>query len=193
VKKIAIIGGPCSGKTVLAQQLNIELKMKGFESRFVEEYPTDYTMVCGPPRGYLEQAIIMMGQIEKEKRYEKLNSDYLVCDYASFVALAYYQLMDGGAGSLENTREKYFHCQELIARVACEHLLTYNFLFLADPRDIVFKKDSVRFQNSKDEALKIHAALERWLIDHRATYHGISGTLEQRVKGVLKILGNPTK
>jgi nicotinamide riboside kinase len=167
--------------------------MKGFESRFVEEYPTDYIMACGPPRDYHEQAVIMLGQIEKEKLYEKLNPDYLVCDYASFVALAYYRLMNEGDGSLENARAKYFHCQDLITRVAREHLLTYDFLFLADPRDIVFKKDSVRFQNDKNEALAIHAAIERWLIDNNAVYYSISGELDQRIKSILLVMERSTK
>jgi nicotinamide riboside kinase len=190
VKKIALIGGPCSGKTVLAQNLNVALKMKGLESRFVEEYPTDYIMACGKPENFMEQALIFYGQIEKEKRYEKLNPDYLVLDYAAFAALVYFELMTRNAVLSEEERKKYFNCHDLLVARAREHAKTYEYIFLADPRDIVFKKDSVRFQASKDEALMIHSMIEQWMVKNHVPYHPVSGSLDQRTELILRVL-NP--
>ena len=136
----------------------------------------------------MEQALIFYGQIEKEKRYEKLNPDYLVLDYAAFAALVYFELMTHNVVFSEDERKKYFNCYDLLIARAREHARTYSYIFLADPRDIIFKQDSVRFQASKEEALMIHSMIEQWMVKNRVPYYPVSGSLNERTELVLRVL-----
>lgn len=189
MKKIAIVAGPSMGKTVTALLLGVRLKMMVKEVHFVLEYATNYIIRNGAPKNVFEQLAIFCGQADEEGYVEKTQSgDYLVCDSASFLAAVYARHYKPGPGASKEEFQKYNYVLKTMDKWARERTLaSYNFIFFL-PAELGFRKNSVRWQNDKEEAKRISDEIESYLCIEGAKYYRISGTPEERVEQILKIL-----
>lgn len=189
MKKICIIGGPSMGKTVAALLLGIELKMMGYEVHFVLEYATNYIIRNGEPKNIFEQPMIFCGQRDEEGYIEKRAvGDFLVTDSASFLTCVYARHYRPAAGAPWQDIQKYNYVLKTLDKWAREQAsASYDFIFFL-PAEIDFKKNSIRWQSSKQEAVKISDEIESYLIIEGRQYYTVSGSPKERVKKMLKII-----
>lgn len=189
MKKIAIVGGPCSGKTATALLLGVELKMIGYEVHFVLEYATNYIIRNGSPKNIFEQLAIFHGQKDEEGYIEKnSDGDFLICDSASFLPCVYARHYKPLAHANREDIQKYNYVLKTLDKWAREQTLaSYAHIFFL-PMEIIFKENSVRWQKNFDEAKKISEEIESYLKIEGRQYHTISGSPEERVEKALKII-----
>ncbi len=188
MKKICVVGGPSSGKTTSALLLNVKLRMMGYEVYMVTEYATHYIIRNGAPKSVFEQIPIYIGQVDEEGYIEKMGGDFLICDSASFLTCIYARHYPQGPDTIKEDIQKYDYVLKTLDKWSRERtLFTYDFVFFL-PLEIEFKKDNVRWQNSREEAQKISDEIESYLKIEQCKYYTITGSLENRVKKMLKIL-----
>ncbi len=196
MKKIAIIGGPSSGKTTTALLLCYCLKMMGREVHFLLEYATNYIIRNGEPKNVFEQLAIFHGQKDEEgyvETYDRKKGggiDYLICDCATLLAGVYARQYAPKAGASEEEIHKYHFALKTLDKWARERTLaSYDFIFFLPPA-IPFKKNIIRWQSEKKEAVKISEQIEGYLKIESQQYHVITGSPEERVKNIIEILKN---
>ena len=189
MKKICIIGGPSSGKTTVALELGVRLKMMGYEVHFVLEYATNYIIRNSEPKNIFEQLAIFCGQRDEEEYIEKRTvSDFLVTDSASFLACVYTRHFRPGLNATKNELQKYNYVLKTLDKWAREKTLaSYDFIFFL-PSEIPFQKNSVRWQDNIEEAKKIADQIEGYLKIEGRQYYRISGSFKTRINQILKIL-----
>lgn len=189
MKKICVIGAPSVGKTTVALLLGVRLKMLGYEVHFVLEYATNYIIRNGTPKAIFEQLAIFHGQKDEEGYIEKnSDGDFLVCDSASFLPCIYARHYHPGRYAAENEIKKYNYALKTLDKWAREQTLaSYAHVFFLPP-EIPFKKNSIRWQADKAEAEKISDEIEAYLKIEGRQYYRISGSLNTRVKKIMKIL-----
>lgn len=189
MKKICVIGGPSSGKTTCALELGVRLKMLGYEVHFVLEYATHYINRNGRPINIFEQGFIFQGQKDEERYIEQSSKcDFLICDAASFMACVYTRHFRPNSGATKDELQKYNYVLKTLDKWAREQTLsTYDFIFFL-PSEIPFQKNTVRWQNDIQEAKKIADQIEGYLRVEGRNYYRVSGSLNTRVKKILKIL-----
>ncbi len=191
MKKICIIGGPSSGKTVTALLLGVWLKMAGKEVHFVLEYATNYIIRNGEPKNIFEQLAIFCGQRDEEGYIEKRQTgDFLVTDGASFSACPYARLdhYRPSVGASKEEIQKYNYVLKTLDKWAREQVLaSYDYIFFL-PKEFKFKGNDVRWQKTDEEAQEIGEKIESYLRVEGRKYYRITGSPEERVEKILKIL-----
>ncbi len=194
MKKIAIIGGPSSGKTTTALLLCYCLKMMGREVHFLLEYATNYIIRNGEPKNVSEQGFIFHGQNDEEGYVEKYDRkkgggiDYLVCDCATFLAGIYCRHYKPKGNYTEEEMQKYHYALKTLDKWARERTLeSYDFIFFL-PSEIPYKKNNIRWQADKKEAEKVAEQIESYLKIEDRQYHIIKGSPTERVEKIIKIL-----
>lgn len=189
MKKVAIIGGPSSGKTTVALELGVRLKMLGYEVHFVLEYATHYINRNGKPTNIFEQGFIFQGQRDEEGYIEQNSKcDFLICDAASFLACVYTRHFRPPVSASKDELQKYNYVLKTLDKWARERTLaSYDFIFFL-PSEIPFQKNSVRWQGDIQEAKKIADQIEGYLKIEGRQYYKISGSLNTRVKKILNII-----
>lgn len=189
MKKIAIIGGPSAGKTLVALAVGIQLKLRRFIVRFVLEYATEYIIRNGNPKNVFEQMAIFCGQRDEEWYKEELpEGDFLVTDAASFLACIYARHFRPKADAGREEIQKYNYVIKTLDKWARERTLsTYDYVFLV-PLEFGFQKDGIRWQADEKESKKIADEIESFLKVERKQYYCVSGSLEERVGKILAII-----
>ncbi len=189
MKKICVIGGPSSGKTTVALELGVRLKMMGYEVHFVLEYATHYINRNGRPTSIFEQGFIFQGQKDEEGYIEQNSKcDFLVCGSASFLTCVYTRHFRPGPNAKKDELQKYNYVLKTLDKWARERTLaSYDFIFFL-PSEIPFQKNSVRWQDNIEEAKKIADQIEGYLKMEGRQYHRISGSFKTRINKMLKIL-----
>ncbi len=160
-----------------------------FETHFVLEYATNYIIRNGHPKNIFEQLAIFCGQRDEEGYIEKTQTgDFLVTDASSFMACVYARHYKPGPNARWEEIQKYNYVLKTLDKWAREKTLaSYDFVFFLPP-EIPFKKNAVRWQNDFREAKNISDKIESYLIIECKEYYRISGSPEERIEQMIKII-----
>lgn len=187
MKKIAIAGGPGSGKTSLSRALTNYLYCnRGLNVQYVSEFArdliNDIISVTGKYVPQIsDQILIFEGQIERELLISK-NVDYFVTDSPVFLPLIFTRqnikcYQDGLV--YENLYNK-FHLQ-------MNHLYKYDHIFFIN-HEKKYLKDGTRIQ-TEEEAKDIGKKIKGFMDFHDIKYHEVFGTIDERIVECIKIIG----
>jgi len=190
--KAGFVGGPGSGKTLAALELTVQLKLLGYDARYLEEYATEYFEQTGPPMHFRESREIMDGQVEMEERAVNPKTgktrDFVICGSTSFMPCVYARHYPPSDLDDLRVRDKYNHLvKKLDDRSRKELIPSYDFIFFL-PIEHAYRTDAVRYQDDEEEAKEIERKFKEFLNDNHAKYHVLSGTLEERVRQALAVL-----
>ncbi|QEK11784.1 ATP-binding protein [Crassaminicella thermophila] len=179
-KRIAVLGGPRSGKTTLIQQLYVDMKIMGYNVGYAFEYSTDYLREKGMIESIAEQYGIYLGQ----KRLEDSLSEYeyALTDYTTFVPYIYGRFM---LGMKKRTKKEIEILKDLYI-LALEDIPKYDHIIYL-PREFGYEQDGIRWQD-EELAKQVDEAILMFLKSENIPYVEITGTTKERAKKVLELL-----
>jgi nicotinamide riboside kinase len=184
-RKIAIIGGPGSGKTLLAKALVIHMRLKGYDAVPCDEYIRDYIRDSGMLQHYGEQFPILYGSSAREDGFQEVHQ-FVVCDGASFFAETYMAYYRPEAMS-ESEEKKWEFAYDIVRRLARARLKTFDQLFFVSRGNFTLSADPQRY--NPDDAEQMGRALKGYLDYQRIPYTEILATeLDARVAEISKYL-----
>jgi nicotinamide riboside kinase len=180
--KIAILGGPGTGKTTLCKQLDVDYGLAGYFSTICEEFAREYIVNYGIPTNIFEQFLLYEGQ-KKREEYLK-NSEIIFCDNATILCYVYGVM----TCDFKNTKEKYalLKLYEWAMRDLNEYLIFYI------PREIDLVDDGVRYQNL-EFALEVDNKIINFLDMMNIDYTEVKGTLQERIDIVKQHINLPPR
>lgn len=185
--KVALVGGPGSGKTLLAKALVIHLRLKQHDAVICDEYIREYLRDSGMIEHYGEQFPILHGSSYREDSLQSIH-DIVVCDGASFFGetyMAYYRPQNMTVAE----ERKWEFAYDIVRRLARQRLKTFDHLFLVPKGDFVQSVDPQRF--NVDDAEEMSAALRGYLDYQRIPYTLVkTNQLEDRVVEVAGYLSD---
>ena len=179
-KRIAVLGGPRSGKTTLIQHLYVEMKIAGLNAGYALEYSTEYLKDKGMIESISEQYGIYLGQKKLEDELSVF--DYALTDYATFVPYIYGRFM---LGNKERTKKEIQILKDLYC-LAIEDIQDYDMIVYV-PREFGYIQDGVRWQD-EDIALQIDDAILSFLKAENVNYVEVKGSTKERAKQILDLL-----
>jgi nicotinamide riboside kinase len=161
--RIAVIGGECTGKTVLCEALAGRLP-----GLWVPEFLREFVDVQGrAPRG-AEQAAILATQIERERAALELAHEsgarWIAFDSAPIATAIYSTMYFGDTSLLE---------------AATRHHVHYDLTLLAEP-DLPWEPDGPQRDGPDMRAMFQERALA-WLRQQRLAYVRVTGAGESRI------------
>jgi nicotinamide riboside kinase len=168
--KVAVVGGECTGKTILCQQLAEMLP-----AVWVPEYLREFVEQRGRPPVAQEQQWILAAQIEKEA---------VAVDTAA-VAAVRWVACDSAPIATAIYSEMYFADQSLYERAA-QHQATYAFTLLMDT-DLVWEPDGLQRDGPAIRA-GFHVRIETWLRARGVRYALIRGDGDARTTSAISAL-----
>lgn len=169
-RKIAILGGPGTGKTTLCKQLDVDYSMAGYRTGLCLEYVRTYITRYGVPSSIYEQFLLYEGQ--KQREDDLRHCDLIFCDNATILNYVY------GLMSCNFKDPKEIHALTQLFALAMNDLPKYDIFYI--PREFDFEKDGVRYQD-EDEANNIDRRIQALLDLMHLPYTIVSGTLPARV------------
>jgi len=169
-RKVAVVGGECTGKTVLCQTLAAELP-----GLWVPEYLREFVDLIGrAPRAEEQQAILAM-QAEREGEAidaaKRGDIGWVACDSAP-IATAIYS-------------EMYFDERSLY-ETAARHHASYALTLLTDT-DLPWEPDGLQRDGPAVRA-EFQARIEAWLRASGAPFVLIGGTGRARIAAAVEAL-----
>ena len=180
--KVAILGGPGTGKTTLCKQLDVDYGLAGYFSSVCEEFAREYIVNYGVPSNIFEQFLLYEGQ-KKREAYLK-NSDIIFCDNATILCYVYGVL----TCDFNNPKEKYALLK--LFEWAMRDLNEYEVFYI--PREIQLVDDGVRYQNL-EFALQVDEKIKNFFGMMNVEFTETKGTLQERLDIVKKRLDLPPK
>lgn len=179
VRKVALVGTSCVGKTTLFE--NYQRKFKGNPSiAFVEEaarqYFTNNAHIPIAERfGLTPQGEIQDLAIQNEQLAHNSGAKIIICDRSVLDAVAYVR----GSGDMNGA-------DSLFERV--EHWIpTYQTIFLLNPDDVPHIRDDVRLEDPFVRQRNHEAFLELFMLAN-IHYDLLTGTIEQRTKRIDELI-----
>jgi hypothetical protein len=183
-QKIYFVGAPGTGKSTLAQAVNVALKMEGHDAEFCAEFARTYLRSSGPPVSPLEQFVILSGASDREDELKIHN--FTVCDSASFLSEVYYTYVikrlspDLSSAKIEQGLEE-------IRRLCRKRLLEAEHIFYVPPRLFDSGPDPTRAYTEDVEWLD--ERFKAYLTNNGADYTVVESIdLEERVAEVMASL-----
>ncbi|MGB9802474.1 AAA family ATPase [Desulfofundulus sp.] len=177
-RKIAILGGPGTGKTTLCKQLDVDYSMAGYISDVCLEFARSYIAWYGVPASIFEQFLLYEGQ---KRREEELSyCDIIFCDNATILNYVY------GLLSCDFKNPKEVYALMKLYEWAMRDLPEYDIFYV--PREFDVEKDGIRYQDS-DFAVVVDAKIKNFLDIMNVPYTIVRGDLETRVKTVKEKIG----
>lgn len=191
MKRIALAGGPGSGKTSAARQLVTELYNKAEPKRNaqqVTEFARDYINACrthqeGQFRPTLaDQMMIYREQLSREEILNPDHVEFLVTDSPTFLTFVF---------GLPMIAPRDYQQRQCFLRLYDEWLATggharYDHVFLLK-REKPFFQDGTRGEDA-ERAKKIDARIRGFLTYHEIDFIDIEGTDEERIKKILEVI-----
>jgi energy-coupling factor transporter ATP-binding protein EcfA2 len=185
---IAFVGAPGTGKSTLAQALNVQLKLENYDSEFAPEYARAYLRRSGPMLSPLEQFIVYAGATKRED--ELRVHQFVVADSASCMGAVYYQYERATNPGLVHTPEAELKMETALhelRRLCRARIKRVDHLFLVHPGDFETGDDPTReYMQHQDE---LGRRIEAYLYDNDADFYTIKAkNLGQRLQEVLDVL-----
>lgn len=177
-KKIAILGGPGTGKTTLCKQLDVDYSMAGYISDVCLEFARSYISWYGVPTNIFEQFLLYEGQKRREE--ELRHCDIIFCDNATILNYVY-GLM---SCDFKNTKEMYALMK--LYEWAMNDLPGYEIFYT--PREFGMEKDGIRYQDD-EFAVVVDNKIKNFLDIMNVPYTVVRGDLPTRVAMVKEKIG----
>lgn len=177
-KKIAILGGPGTGKTTLCKQLDVDYSLAGYISDVCLEFARSYIARYGIPTNIFEQFLLYEGQ--KQREYELKHCDIIFCDNATILNYVY------GLMSCDFKNPKETYSLMKLFEWAMKDLPGYDIFYI--PREFACEKDGIRYQDD-EFAVVVDQKIKNFLDMMNVPYHIITGDLSTRVEKVKEIIG----
>jgi len=169
-RKIAVVGGECTGKTVLCQALAARLP-----GLWVPEYLREFVERAGRAPVARDQATIFAAQVEREATIvdaaARSGLGWLACDSAPVMTAIY--------------SEMYFNDRSLYAPGERHHA-SYAFTLLLDT-DLTWEPDGLQRDGPAVRA-ESNARIKTWLQAHGVAFALIHGSGEARTNAALAAL-----
>ena len=180
--KVAILGGPGTGKTTLCKQLDVDYGLAGYISTICEEFAREYIINYGVPTNIFEQFLLYEGQKKRESYL--LNNDIIFCDNATILNYVYGVMVC----DFSNPKEKYalLKLYEWAMRDLNEYVIFYI------PREIELVDDGVRYQNL-DFAIEVDNKIQNFLAIMSIPFTIVKGTLQERINTVKDTINLPPR
>ena len=180
--KVAVLGGPGTGKTTLCKQLDVDYGLAGYLSTICEEFAREYIINYGVPTSIFEQFLLYEGQKKRESYL--LNNDIIFCDNATILNYVYGVMVC----DFSNPKEKYalLKLYEWAMRDLNEYMIFYI------PREIELIDDGVRYQNL-DFAIEVDKKIQNFLAIMSIPYTIVQGTLQERINTVKSAINLPPR
>lgn len=165
IRRIGLLGGECTGKSVLASALERELS-----ACVVRECLRDFVSSHGRVPLQHEQTNIMRAQMDAEEAVERqCSGDWLVCDPAPLMTAVY--------------SETYFG-DDSLTQAGVMHAMGYDLLLWCD-EDIPWVPDGMMRDGPGFRSTE-HAVIERIVRDTELRARLVSGTVEARLATALE-------
>lgn len=177
-KKIAILGGPGTGKTTLCKQLDVEYSLAGYISDVCLEYARTYIARYGIPASIFEQFFFFFCQ--KRRENELKHCDIIFCDNATILNYVY------GLLSCDFKNPKEMYALMKLFEWAMKDLPGYEVFYI--PREFACEKDGIRYQDD-DFAVIVDQKIKNFLDIMNVPYVEITGDLPARVEKMKQIIG----
>jgi nicotinamide riboside kinase len=179
MRKFALIGTSCVGKTTLLHEVSTILKETFPEKKIVavHEAARQYfeKRSVRNPFSFTHQSRIQALAQEFEKEAQRESPDIILCDRSVLDAIAYV-----------NTMGTKTDVKKLIRNVN-DWLATYTNFFLLDPADIEYKTDPIR-RESKRVREAFHTSFLDILNELRFPFTIISGSKKRRIRTMISII-----
>ncbi|MBO8129584.1 MAG: ATP-binding protein [Peptococcaceae bacterium] len=177
-KKIAILGGPGTGKTTLCKQLDVDYSMAGYVTGLALEYARTYIVRYGVPTSIFEQFLLYEGQkrIEEDLKH----CDLIFCDNATILNYVY------GLQCCDFCNPKETHALTLLFQWAMKDLMDYQIFYI--PREFDLTEDGIRYQD-EENAIKLDQKIKALLDLMNVPYTIVSGDLPTRVQKIKDVIG----
>lgn len=185
--KIAIIGAPSTGKTVLARRLTNTLSLLGYGADTAIEYARTYLFRYIKPvqrtmQDPLDQVMIYLGQKRREEDLQ--HCDFVVCDSATFLPFVFacfwgYNLKDPRDVMVVHKLFKW----------SLQEITSYGFIFHLPPT-LEYKPRKRNWKvSTTDEREDVAQRIEGYLVNAKVPYHQVEATSpEERERFVLGVL-----
>lgn len=177
-KKIAILGGPSTGKTTLCKQLDVDYSLAGYISSVCLEFARSYIARYGVPESVYEQFLLYEGQKRQEK--ELGYCDIIFCDNATILNYVY------GLISCDHKNDKEIYALMKLFEWAMKDLPGYEVFYI--PREFAMCKDGIRYQDEA-YALDVDEKIKNFLDIMNVPYHIVRGDMKTRVQTVKDAIG----
>lgn len=178
VKKFALIGTSCIGKTSLLEDLVVIIPKEFNKKTVISPEAARYyfsTVHVRKPFSYRNQSAVQSLAKKFEQEAEAKNPDVILCDRSVFDAVAYVHAV----GQAKDAQKLHDRMRDW--------LRTYDHLFLLDPKDVPYKKDEIR-QESAETRQMFHDSFALLLGSSNLPFTLISGTERERVNQMLSII-----
>lgn len=177
-KKIAILGGPGTGKTTLCKQLDVDYSMAGYVCDVCQEFARSYIARYGIPSSIFEQFLLYEGQ--KRREAELAYCDIIFCDNATILNYVY------GLLSCDFKSPKEVYALMKLYEWAMKDLPGYEVFYV--PREFACEKDGIRYQD-ESFAVVVDQKIKNFLDIMNVPYKVITGDIQTRVEKVKQFIG----
>lgn len=181
--KIALFGGPGSGKTTCASAFASFMNSNGisfyhipeYARTFIDTYGADAIKECGP----LLQAKFVTKQLQRESEVPPEVHGFITDSpiFLSWIYAAYY-----GCDSIASYIARKDNYKAFL-----KNIYTYDHIFRVN-REFDYKNDGCRYQ-SEDESIFIDNAIATILKLHGVSFVDLSGSTDDRIAKICEIIG----
>ena len=180
---IALLGGPCTGKSTLAKALHQKLQAQGINSALALEFVTADIPINGlPSREHVvyEQFRFTYHQRRIEEQAQQ-GADIVVTDCPVMLGCVYTML---DRARLRDRRQRAFI--EEFNDIFKWEASRYSSLFLL-AREFAYEDNGIRF-HSEDEARRVDQLVRMFLSEAELPYETLSGSVDARVDQIIQQL-----
>ncbi len=179
ILKIALVGATCTGKTTILNALKEKFVHQN-DIKFIDEGARAFYEMH--PRikdrgSWRTQAKIRDWVVEDEVRIESQEPKVIICDRSVLDSVIYL-----------NAYQNYDNANKMLNSIR-QHLSSYNEYVMLDPKDVSYKKDSIRTE-SPEFRMKVHELFLDYFKENNIRYTLLSGTLDQKINYLTKIINS---